>query len=44
MLTMKTENTGVVTIKASGKLSRADYDRFVPEFERIARRAGRCGC
>jgi hypothetical protein len=37
---METENTGVVVIKASGKLAKADYDRFVPEFERIARASG----
>lgn len=37
MLTMETETTGIVAIKASGKLSKSDYDRFVPEFERIAR-------
>ena len=36
MLTM-TETTGIVAIKASGRLSKSDYDRFVPEFERIAR-------
>ncbi|MGH6894998.1 MAG: hypothetical protein ACREJ5_00395 [Geminicoccaceae bacterium] len=36
MLTMETDDSGVVLIKASGRLSKADYDRFVPEFERIA--------
>lgn len=36
MLTMDTGTTGIVAIRASGKLSKSDYDRFVPEFERIA--------
>lgn len=40
MLTMETEDTGIVVIRASGKLSRADYDRFVPEFEQIAKASG----
>jgi hypothetical protein len=40
MLTMQTDQTGIVTIKASEKLSKADYDRFVPEFERIAQARG----
>lgn len=40
MLTMETADSGIVLIKASGRLSKADYDRFVPEFERIARARG----
>jgi hypothetical protein len=36
MLTMETDDSGMVLIKASGRLSKADYDRFVPDFERIA--------
>lgn len=36
MLTMETADTDMIVIKASGTLSKADYDRFVPEFERIA--------
>ena len=40
MLTMETEDTGIVVIKASGRLSKVDYDRFVPEFEQIARSRG----
>ena len=37
---METDDSGIVLIKASGRLSKADYDRFVPEFERIARARG----
>lgn len=41
MLTMKTEeDTGIVVIEASGRLSKADYDRLVPEFERMAAARG----
>jgi hypothetical protein len=40
MLTMETDDAGIVVIKVSGKLSKADYQRFVPEFERIARERG----
>jgi len=40
MLTMETDDSGIVLIRASGRLSKADYDRFVPEFERIARARG----
>jgi hypothetical protein len=32
----RTDDMGIVVIKASGRLSKADYDRFVPAFERIA--------
>jgi hypothetical protein len=40
MLTMATDDAGIVTIQAAGRLTKADYDRFVPEFERIARARG----
>lgn len=40
MLTMETDDAGVVLIKASGRLSKADYERFVPEFERTVRARG----
>lgn len=40
MLTMETDDSGVVLIKASGRLSKADYERFVPEFERTVRARG----
>ena len=40
MLTMATDDAGIVTIKAAGRLAKADYDRFVPEFERLARAQG----
>jgi SpoIIAA-like len=40
MLTMTTEDSGVVRIDASGKLTGADYDRFLPEFEKIVRAQG----
>jgi SpoIIAA-like len=40
MLTMATDDAGIVTIKAAGRLAKADYDRFVPEFEGIARTRG----
>lgn len=40
MLTMESYDSGIVLIKASGRLSKADYDRFLPEFERIARAHG----
>jgi hypothetical protein len=40
MLRIEPEDSGIVAIKASGRLSRADYDRFVPEFERLARARG----
>jgi hypothetical protein len=40
MLTMETDDSGIVLIRASGRLSKADYDRFVREFERIARARG----
>ena len=40
MLTIETDDSGVVLIKASGGLSKADYERFVPEFERIVRARG----
>jgi hypothetical protein len=36
MLAIETHDTGVVVIRASARLSKTDYDRFVPEFERIA--------
>ena len=36
MLAIETDDTGIVVIKASGRLSKADYDSFVPAFERIA--------
>lgn len=35
-----TEEPEFATIKASGKLKREDYDRFVPAFDRIAARRG----
>lgn len=31
-----TEDNGLIRIRAAGKLEEEDYDRFVPEFERIA--------
>jgi SpoIIAA-like len=40
MLSLTTDATGTVTIGASGRLTRSDYDRFVPEFERIVRARG----
>ncbi len=36
MLTLAVEDTGIVAITASDRLTEADYERFVPEFERIA--------
>lgn len=36
MLEIETEDAGIVVVKVSGRLSKVDYDRFVPEFERIA--------
>jgi hypothetical protein len=42
VLPIETDDTGIVVIKASGRLPKADYDRFAPAFERIAGRAGRC--
>lgn len=37
MLTIRTADIGLVLVKASGKLSKADYERFVPAFERTGR-------
>jgi len=36
MLTITAGQAGILNVKASGKLTKADYERFVPEFERIA--------
>lgn len=40
MLTIDTEATGIVVLKASGRLTKADYDRLVPAFERLAKEKG----
>lgn len=40
MLSVTNEDTGIVEIKASGRLTKADYDRFVDVFERIAEAQG----
>ena len=40
MLTVRQAADGIVTIQASGELSMADYDSFVPAFERIAEKSG----
>ncbi len=40
MLTLSQTEDGLVMMKASGELTRDDYDAFVPEFERIAAAAG----
>lgn len=36
MLSFTAEDTGIVRIAASGRLTKDDYERFLPEFERIA--------
>lgn len=42
MLTMKadTSNAGIVRVKASGTVTKADMQAFVPEFDRIAGSSG----
>jgi hypothetical protein len=36
MLTLDRTGDGILSIKASGTLTKADYDRFLPAFEREA--------
>jgi MFS superfamily sulfate permease-like transporter len=36
MLTIGTEDPAIVVIRASGRLTKVDYERFVPEFEQLA--------
>lgn len=40
MLTMETETDGTVVLKVSDKLTKEDYDRCVPELERLAQASG----
>ncbi len=40
MLILEQGADGIVTVRASGTLTRSDYDRFVPEFERLAKTLG----
>lgn len=40
MLTIQQDEAGILEMKASGKLSKADYDRLMPEFERLAKAQG----
>ena len=39
MLKISYEPPNLVALKASGKLTKADYEQFVPEFERYAEQA-----
>lgn len=39
---LKEENSGkLINVQVSGKLEKADYEQFVPEFERLARQHGK---
>ena len=40
MLTMTPEEDGVLLLEVSGKLTKADYQRFVPAFEELAAKDG----
>ncbi|MEQ8813144.1 MAG: STAS/SEC14 domain-containing protein [Thalassobaculum sp.] len=40
MLTLEQGADGIVTVRASETLTRSDYDRFVPEFEQLAKTLG----
>ena len=41
MMLVLHEKPGYVVVTASGKLKSEDYDRFIPEFERVARERGK---
>ncbi|MEZ5936346.1 MAG: STAS/SEC14 domain-containing protein [Alphaproteobacteria bacterium] len=40
MLTLQRTDDDIIRLTASGKLTKADYDRFVPEFERMTATGG----
>ena len=42
---MNEENGGkALVLHLSGRLVKADYEHFVPEFERLVRQNGNCVC
>lgn len=40
VLNITSEENGIVTVRASGKLTRGDYEQFVPRMEQIMRSRG----